>query len=248
MEKDEKIELMLELREQEGLNRKEFALKYGIPYPTITDWEMGHRRIPEYFLRLLAYKVGIESINKSKASDLRLRPYKSCDADKIISWVKDEDTFHKWGGDHFGRFPIDATVIDNKYMKDNGDCIENDNFYPWVAFTDEDGIVGHFIMRYTQGNNKRLRFGWVIVDDSIRGKGYGTKMLRSGLDYAFRILGVDTVTIGVLENNDIAHNCYKRVGFVDKETVHEGRDNIIEMEISKTNMKGHDLYGERTDY
>ena len=64
MEKDEKIELMLELREQEGLNRKEFALKYGIPYPTITDWEMGHRRIPEYFLRLLAYKVGLESLKK----------------------------------------------------------------------------------------------------------------------------------------------------------------------------------------
>ena len=47
---------------------------------------------------------------KKELTNLRLRPYKSCDADKIISWVKDEDTFHKWGGDHFGRFPIDATV------------------------------------------------------------------------------------------------------------------------------------------
>lgn len=60
MEKEEKIDLLLRLREEEGLNRKEFASKYEIPYPTITDWEMGHRRIPEYFLRLLAYKVGVE--------------------------------------------------------------------------------------------------------------------------------------------------------------------------------------------
>lgn len=60
MEKEEKIDLLIELRKEEGLNRKEFALKYEIPYPTITDWEMGHRRIPEYFLRLLAYKVRVE--------------------------------------------------------------------------------------------------------------------------------------------------------------------------------------------
>ena len=55
----------------------------------------------------------------------------------------------------------------------------------WIAFTDEDGVIGHFIMRYIHGDNKVLRFGWVIVDDSFRGKGYGTSMLRIGLDYAF---------------------------------------------------------------
>lgn len=60
MEKEEKIDLLIKLREEESLNRKEFALKYEIPYPTITDWEMGHRRIPEYFLRLLEYKVRAE--------------------------------------------------------------------------------------------------------------------------------------------------------------------------------------------
>lgn len=118
-------------------------------------------------------------------------------------------------------------------MGDNGDCNEEDNFYPWIAFTDEDGVIGHFIMRYIHGDNKVLRFGWVIVDDSIRGKGYGTSMLRTGLDFAFNILGVHTVTIGVFEHNDIAHNCYKKVGFVDKEIVPHERDNIIEMAITK---------------
>ena len=60
MEKDEKMYLLIELRKEEGLNRKEFAKKYDIPYPTITDWEMGNRRIPEYFLRLLDYKIKSE--------------------------------------------------------------------------------------------------------------------------------------------------------------------------------------------
>ena len=164
---------------------------------------------------------------------MRLRPYKSCDVKKIISWIRDEEVFHKWGGDHFGVYPISAEIVDNKYLKDNGDCKEEENFYPWIAFTDEDGVIGHFIMRYIYGDNKVLRFGWVIVDDSIRGKGYGTSMLRTGLDYAFNILGVQTVTIGVFEHNDIAHSCYKKVGFVDKEIVPHERDNIIEMAITK---------------
>ena len=58
-------------------------------------------------------------------------------------------------------------------------------------------------------------------------------MLRLGLEYAFNILGVDIVTIGVFENNDIAHSCYSKVGFVDKEIVSHERENIIEMAITK---------------
>ena len=164
---------------------------------------------------------------------LRLRPYKSCDAEKIAEWINDKDVFFKWGGERFGEFPIDAGTIAAKYGENNGDCEEPDNFYPWIAFDDENGVVGHFIMRYLHGDNRILRFGWVIVDNTIRGKGYGAEMLRAGLKYAFEILDVDVVTLGVFENNDIAHNCYKKLGFKDKEIVQRGSRNLIEMELTK---------------
>lgn len=109
-----------------------------------------------------------------------------------------------------------------------------DNFYPWIAFDDENGVVGHFIMRYIHSDNKILRLGWVIVDDALRGKGYGKQMLNTGLKYAFDILGVDKVTIGVFENNDSARKCYEAVGFVESEIVAGKPWNIIEMEIKKT--------------
>lgn len=57
MERDEKKEYLIALRKKTGMTRKDFAIEYEIPYPTITDWELGHRRIPEYFLRLLAFKI-----------------------------------------------------------------------------------------------------------------------------------------------------------------------------------------------
>lgn len=61
MERDEKRDYLILLREITGMTRKDFAIEYDIPYPTITDWELGHRRIPEYFLRLLAYQIGMRS-------------------------------------------------------------------------------------------------------------------------------------------------------------------------------------------
>lgn len=88
-------------------------------------------------------------------------------------------------------------------------------------------------MRYTGGDNRQLRFGWVIVDDSIRGNGYGKQMLELGLMYAFKIFGANRVTIGVFENNDAAHWCYKKAGFVDTEIIASTPWNVVEMEILK---------------
>ena len=48
------------VRNQTGMNRKEFALWLGIPYRTMQDWELGTSQVPEYVLRLVAYKVRME--------------------------------------------------------------------------------------------------------------------------------------------------------------------------------------------
>ena len=164
---------------------------------------------------------------------LRLRPYKSCDAKIIEKWIRDEEIFLKWGGLLFGEFPISAQTIDDKYRLNNGDCKEPDNFYPWVAFDEDGRVVGHFIMRYIHGDRRILRFGWVIIDDTIRGKGYGYEMLSLGLKYAFEILAVDKVTIGVYVNNERAHRCYLKLGFTDKEIVKKEPFDVIEMEIDR---------------
>lgn len=149
---------------------------------------------------------------------LRLRPYKSCDAKAIKSWLSDKKTFLLWGGEHFGEYPVTEEMINKKYFSDNGGCIEEDNFYPITAF-DESGIVGHFIIRYLNGNNKLMRFGWVIVDDKKRGQKLGQQMLTLGLSYAFDILKAETVTIGVYEDNIPACCCYSSIGFHSSENI-----------------------------
>lgn len=60
-EKGKKMEIK-ELRESTGMNRKEFCEYFEIPYRTVTEWERGTRKMPDYVLRLLAYKAKMEKL------------------------------------------------------------------------------------------------------------------------------------------------------------------------------------------
>lgn len=55
-------EQLKNLRKKTGMNRKEFAEYFGVPYRTMQDWELGNRTMPEYLLRLMEYKLKIEEL------------------------------------------------------------------------------------------------------------------------------------------------------------------------------------------
>ena len=57
-------EELIEMRAKTGMNRKEFSDYFGIPYRTVQDWELGNRQMPDYLLRLMAYKLEMEYIRK----------------------------------------------------------------------------------------------------------------------------------------------------------------------------------------
>lgn len=60
---------LIELRKSTGMNRKEFCEYFEIPYRTMTDWELGNRTMPDYLLRLMAYKVEMEKLAKMKGEE-----------------------------------------------------------------------------------------------------------------------------------------------------------------------------------
>ena len=132
---------------------------------------------------------------------LGLRPYKTQDADTIISWCKDEKAFYQWSAGVMGAYPLTKEKF--RFV---------DSLMAFTAF-DENGIVGFFTLRNPRGVRDELRMGFVIVDPSQRGTGNGKEMLRLGLKYAFDIYGAKKVSLGVFENNVPAFFCYKAVGF-----------------------------------
>lgn len=134
---------------------------------------------------------------------IRIRPYKSTDANDILSWCQDERAFYQWTAGVMGNFPI----TDNEFK-----FVEN--LMPFTAF-DEDGILGFFTFRNPNELVDELRLGFVIVSPSKRGRGCGKAILQLGLKYAFDIYGAKKVSLGVFENNAPAYYCYKAVGFDD---------------------------------
>ena len=209
---------------------------YNLGYKTIDHgiWECGGGVIQVYEIMEKKLKNAAD-----KSGELRLRPYKNCDAKTITGWIHDETALRKWSSDRYEMFPVTEADMNNKYMECNGDCMNPDDFYPMTAF-DESGVVGHLIMRFTDEQKQILRFGFVIVDDSKRGRGYGKKMLMLALKFAFEILKVRKVTLGVFENNPSAYYCYRAAGFkeinMEQDVYHNVFDEkwkCIEMEIEK---------------
>lgn len=49
-----------ELREQSGMNMKQFAAHFEIPYRTIQNWEAGVNKCPEYLLKLMKFRMDQE--------------------------------------------------------------------------------------------------------------------------------------------------------------------------------------------
>jgi len=81
---------------------------------------------------------------------------------------------------------------------------------------DNDKIIGHLILR-NPGNEKNvIRLGFIIVDNKIRGKGYGKALINLAIKYAREELNASEINLGVFKNNESAYRCYSSVGF--KET------------------------------
>lgn len=75
-ELNEQIETMKKLREEAGLNRREFSDYMGIPLRTLEEWEAGRRRMPNYVLRLITYYVRMQKyIMENGITDKKIKEW-----------------------------------------------------------------------------------------------------------------------------------------------------------------------------
>ena len=60
-------ESLIDLRTQMRMTRKEFCDYFEIPYRTVQDWELGNRKMPDYLLKLMIYKMEKEKTDEEKS-------------------------------------------------------------------------------------------------------------------------------------------------------------------------------------
>ena len=96
---------------------------------------------------------------------LRLRPFRKNDAKTIITWTNKKEEFYKWSAGILGEYP----VTEKRLLEATSGREDNDRYFPFTAF-DENGLVGFFTARVRpEEDDKKLPFGYVIVNPSKRG-------------------------------------------------------------------------------
>ena len=139
-----------------------------------------------------------------------LRKYKKEDSAVICKWLRSEEELYKWSADRFNKFPLMENDIEENYAPQ----IESGRFFPMSATDEKGNLLGHFIIRYPRNDDdSSVRFGFVVIEPSMRGKGYGKEMLKLGIEYVRANFTVERIDLGVFANNDSARHCYESLGF-----------------------------------
>lgn len=102
-----------------------------------------------------------------------------------------------------------------------------------------DGVpIGSEYLRDVDYDKKEAEFGIFIGEETNRGMGFGKKAIRLLLEYAFYELELNRIILRVFEDNTIAINSYKGIGFTQYEYKHDILQNgvvhpMILMDITK---------------
>ena len=139
---------------------------------------------------------------------ISIRTYHPSDANVITSWLKSEYLMRQWCADRYERYPVTPGDM-NRYHERYIDGQRSRA----LTLTDGEDIVGYITLRTPEDNPTEQRLGFVIVDDSKRGRGLGKTLVSMAIRYANEELGATKVSLGVFENNPSASHCYEAAGF-----------------------------------
>ena len=161
-----------------------------------------------------------------------LRAYTKEDSPVIAKWIRSETELYQWSASHFGFFPLLPCSIDEHYAP----SLKTGRFIPLTGVDDGGKPVAHLFIKYPNENDDSLvRFGFVVVDPEMRGKGYGRELIRLAIDYVRNNLSATRISLGVFENNPNANHLYKTMGFrayaQRKVEMPVGTWNCIDMEL-----------------
>lgn len=103
---------------------------------------------------------------------LTLRTYQPSDAAVITSWLKSEYLMRQWCADRYERYPVTPKDMNTYHAR----YIDGQHSRA-LAMTDGDDIVGYITLRTPADDSIEQRLGFVIVDDSKRGRGLGKALV-----------------------------------------------------------------------
>jgi RimJ/RimL family protein N-acetyltransferase len=100
-----------------------------------------------------------------------------------------------------------------------------------------DKVIGNCSYLHVDNLHRRAEVGIMVGDKEYWSRGYGSDAMRLLLEFGFCVRNYNKISLGVLDFNERAINCYEKVGFkrqgVLREHIIRGnkRFDIIQMDI-----------------
>lgn len=121
--------------------------------------------------------------------------------------------------DYIGRSSKVVTYSGEKEYLENCDKNNNSVDFNIVELNknklNKPRLLGVISLKDIDWINRSAELGIFIGDKEYRDKGYGSEAINLLLDYGFRYLNLNSVTLTLLDVNVRAHNCYLKCGFRD---------------------------------
>lgn len=149
----------------------------------------------KYFLE--GEKVGLKKLTLEEATQ------------KYVDWLNDMEVTKYLVS---GSFPSDVEDIREYIKKANGP--NTVSFAIYEKSTDRH--IGNVKLDKIDWISRKAEFGIMIGDKSCWGKGYGTETTQLILKYAFDILNLEKIDLGLVEENIPAYKTYKKLGFIEE--------------------------------
>lgn len=146
-------------------------------------------------------------IKKLIGENVALAPVQMEDAEKWAEWLNDLAVSIPLGSEAYTPITMENMRRDINEMMSHNDhvftIVENESETP----------IGRCLLFNLDQTNRTAMMGIFIGEKQYWNLGYGKEATQLLLDYAFQLLNLNSVMLGVFEFNQRAIKCYKSVGF-----------------------------------
>jgi len=145
---------------------------------------------------------------------IRLRSLTQTDIETTLAWHNQEDISDLYSGHPF---PVNIEMEEKWYKK-----ILTSNF-PVTVFgverTDNQKLIGITLLKDINMINRSAEFALYIGEINERGQGFAKEALKKTLNFGFFKIGLNRITLKVLQENETAIQLYQSAGFIKEGTL-----------------------------
>ncbi|MDA3850273.1 MAG: GNAT family protein [Spirochaetaceae bacterium] len=136
-----------------------------------------------------------------------LSPISEEDSENWVRWLNDSEVTLPLGDEVFqviGPQKAQEMVRESQSKGDKTFTIVDNN---------SDKAIGRIMLFDIHQIYQSAMMGIFIGEGDYWSRGYGSEAINLLLDYAFNLLNLHYISLGVFEYNQRAYNCYKKIGF-----------------------------------